>query len=329
VIFIDLPLFRKGPTLAHEPRGITSGDRVALGVGLGLGLLSLPVWVAHAASYPWMGIGIFMRNSLGFWLAAVTLSVVVVARTRRYHRLPRRAEWLALTLFAWGAATSMPPSSHEDLTGLVLQPLTFLNLSHSTGRWVATSIITMIILAGWAVVRAGRSVLPSAVQTVWLTFLIFLTIWSPLTTLGLHAADWFAPSDGFGRGNGMVLYRGVCQWLAQTPLALLIGWPVVATLVERFQARTWTWVETAAAVTAGLAGLLASVVFRGEFPSMSFPGLAERAIAAAWVAAVALLDLQLIQWSGPRDHQANTHPIIDESSNFAQADASRAGSRAG
>ena len=281
--------------MGNEPRGVTTGDKVALGVGLALGLLSLPGWVATAASYPWMGIGIFMRNSLGFWLAAVTLSVVVVTRTGRYGRLPRPAEWLALTCVAWGLATSLPPMSHEDLTALVLRPFVFLNLSHPTGRWVALGVISAFILAGWVIVRLGRSVLPPAVQTVWLTFLIFLAIWSPLTTLGLHAADWIAPSQGFGRGNAIVLYRGLCQWFASTPLALMVGWPVVATLAERAQGRTWTWLETAIAVVAGIAGLIATVVFRGEFPPVSFPGLAERALAAVWVAAVGWLDLGLIR----------------------------------
>lgn len=283
--------------LPHEPRGITTGDKVAAGVGLGLGLLSLPGWVALAASYPWMGVGIFMRNSLGFWLAAVVLSVVALARARSYRRLPRPPEWLALTLLAWGAANSLPPASHEELTALVLWPLVPLNLAHATGRWVAFGVIATLILLGWQVVRSGRTVLPPLVQAGWLTFLIALAIWSPLTTLGLHAADWFAPADGFGRGNAMVLYRGACQWLALTPLALLVGWPAVATVEDRLRGRPWAWNETAAALGATLAALLAAVVFRGEFGPLSLPGLAERIIATGWLAAVTYLDLHLVRWS--------------------------------
>ena len=311
--------------MRDEPRGFTTGDRVAVGVGLVLGFLSLPLWVAIAANGPWMGVGIFKRNSLGFWLAAVILSVVAVGRTGQFGRLPRPAEWLALTLFAWGAATLLPPASHEELTTLVLRPLTFLNLSHPVGRWVACGLITAVILLGWSIVRLGRSTLPTAVQTVWLTFLIFLTIWSPLTTLGLHAADWFAPADGFGRGVAMVLYRGVCQWLAQTPLALLIGWPVVAAIEERLQGRRWHWNETAAALAAVLAGLLASVVFRGEFSPLSLPGLAERIIAAGWLGGVAWLDLLLIRRARRAEVEANDEATLARSPEWSRGEPSAAG----
>lgn len=284
-----------------EPRGLTPGDKVASGIGLVVGLVTLPAWVANAATFPWLGAGIFMRNSLGFWLAAVTLSVVALARSGRYRRLPRPAEWLALTLFAWGAAGMLPPASHEGLTTVILWPLTPLNLRHETGRWVACGLVAVLILLGCLIGRATRSVLPVPVRVAWLTFLVFVAIWSPLTTLGLHAADWFAPADGFGRGDTMVLYRGACQWLAQTPLALMVGWPAVATVAGRLRGEPWTWLETAAATAAGVAGLLALVVCRGEFSPFSLPGLGERAIALAWLVLVAVLDLQLVRWARHAD----------------------------
>ena len=300
--------------LGDEPRGLTPGDRVALGVGLGLGLLTLPAWVAMARNFPWLGVGIFLRNSLGFWLLAVVLGVVALGRAKRYGRLPRPAEWLALTFCAWGLATMLPPASHEELTSLILWPLIPLNLTHVTGRWVAFGVISLGILLGWQVARVGRGVLPAVVRAGWLTFLILLAIWSPLTTLGLHAADWFAPAGGFGRGDAMTLYRGVCQWAAQTPLALLVGWPAVATVEARLAGRPSSWNETAAALGAALAALIAGVVFRGEFGPLTLPGLAERVIAVAWLTTVARLDLHLIRWSRglDRDSDVDAFPPVDQ-----------------
>ncbi len=273
---------------------MTTVDAMVLTVGAALSLASLPGWMEVAASYPWTGVGMFLRNSSGFWIAAISLSAVVLARSAQYRRVPRAPEWLALGAFAWGLTIDLSPSSHEELVQLVGRPLSLLSASEMTARWATAVLMTVLVGSGWVLARAGRSFLPPLVQTLWLTFLIFLAIWSPLAIFGDHAADWFAPRAGFGKGDAMILYRGLCQWIALTPLAILVGMPIVATVEERFRGRAWTWLEWSAAITAGLAGLLGSLVYRGEFRPVSLGWLGERAISTAWVVVVAYLDLKII-----------------------------------
>ena len=278
--------------MPKEPQSMTALDAVALTVGATLSLASLPAWLAIAATYPWTGLGMFLRNSAGFWVATVSLSLVVFVRSARSGRLPRPAEWLALGALAWGLTIILSPASHEDLVRWVEHALAGFQFSEMGARWTTAFLLTVLIGAGWVVVWLGRGLLPAGVQTLWYTFLIFLALWSPLTVFADHAADWLAPRNGFGRGDLMVLYRAICRWLALTPLALLVGLPVVATIAERIRGRRWSWLEWSVAITAGLAGLLGSVVFRGEFPGPSLGWLAERLIATAWIAAVGWIDLR-------------------------------------
>ncbi len=287
---------------------MTVPDGIVLGVGAALSLLSLPAWLAVAASYPWTGVGMFLRNSGGFWIAAVSLSGVAWWRSARGNRLPRPAEWLALGAFAWGLTVVLSPSAHEDLVRVVGRSLATFNVSEMGARWVTALLVTAMIGAGWLVVRVGRLLLPAWLQTLWLSFLIFLALWSPLTVVADHAADWLAPANGFGRGDWMILYRGVCRWVAFTPLAVLIGLPVVATIAERVRGRVWTWLEWSAALTAALAGLLGSVVFRGEFTHPSLGWLAERLIAALWVGTVGGIDLALLN----RHHRPLPNPATTD-----------------
>ena len=270
-------------------------DAGVLTVGAAASLLTLPAWLAVAASYPWTGIGMFLRNSAGFWVATVSLSSVAIVRSARYGRFARPAEWLALGGFAWGLTVVLSPSSHEDLVRLVGRSLGDTNVSEMGARWFTAAIVGGMILAGWAVSRLGRALLPAGVQTAWLTFLVFLALWSPLAVIAENAANWLAPANGFGRGEPMILYRGVCRWMALTPMALLLGLPVVATAGERLRGRVWNWVEWSTALTAVLAGLLGSVVFRGEFPGPSLGWLLERLIATSWIALVGWLDLRLLR----------------------------------
>jgi len=273
---------------------MTTVDAMVLTVGAALSLATLPGWMEVAASYPWTGVGLFLRNSSGFWIAAISLGAVVLARSAQFRRVPRPPEWLALGAFAWGLTVDLSPSSLEELVQLVGRPLSIFSASEMTARWMTALLTTILVVAGWRLARASRSFLPPLVQTLWLTFLVFLAIWGPLAIFGDHAADWFAPAAGFGRGGAMILYRGLCRWIALTPLAILVGLPVVATVEERLRGRAWTWLEWSAAITAGLAGLLGSLVYRGEFRPVSLGWLGERAISTTWVVAVAYFDLKII-----------------------------------
>lgn len=301
---------------------MTTRDAVVLTLGAALSLLSLPAWLAVAASYPWTGIGMFLRNSAGFWVAAVSLGLVALLRSARYGRLARPAEALALGAFAWGLTVVLSPASHEDLVRQVGHGLAPFAVSEMGARWATAGLVGMMILAGWLVVRLGRSFLPAGVQTVWLTFLVFLALWSPLTVCADHAANWFAPANGFGRGDAMILYRGVCRWVALTPTAVLLGVPVVATVAERLRGCPWSWVEWSAAITAALAGLLGSVVFRGEFTQPSLGWLAERLVAVIWLAAVTWFDLRLLRRFGlweitaPADRAGSSGHFEHETTRF-------------
>ena len=274
---------------------MTIGDAVVLTIGAALALATLPGWLSIAKNYPWSGVGMFLRNSAGFWLATIGLGGVALARTVRYRRLPRPAEWLALIAFAWAATLVLAPAAHEDLVGLIGRPLGLFGLGDPTARWATAVLVLGMIGAGLVLARTGATILPSWALTVWLVFLAFLAIWSPLAVFDADAANWFAPADGFGQGDLMILYWGACRWFAALPLGLLVGLPVVATVAERLRGRPWSWLEWSAASTAALAGLLASVVFRGEFRHISLGWAAERAIAAAWVAGVAWLDLAILR----------------------------------
>lgn len=289
-----------------EPRSMTTVDAMVLTAGAALSLVGLPNWMALAAGYPWTGVGMFLRNSSGFWIAAISLSAVVLARTAQYHRLPRPPEWLAIGAFVWGLTLDIAPSSHEELVQLVGRVVAIFRASEMVARWITAGTVAVLIVGGWFLAREARGILPAWSRTVWLTFLIFLAIWSPLAIFGDHAADWFAPSAGFGKGDAMILYRGVCQWIALTPLALLVGLPVVATVEERLRGCAWTWLEWSSASTAGLAGLLASMVYRGEFRPVSLGWLAERAIATAWVVGVAWVDLKVLAQSRRRGETNST-----------------------
>ena len=167
---------------------MTIPDGVVLGMGAALSLLSLPAWLAVAASYPWTGVGMFLRNSGGFWVAAVSLSGVAWWRSARGGRRPRPAEWLALGSFVWGLTVVLSPSGHEDLVRAVGRSLAPFNVSEMGARWLTAMLVTAMIGTGWLVVRVGRSLLPAWVQTLWLTFLIFLALWSPLMVIADHAA---------------------------------------------------------------------------------------------------------------------------------------------
>ena len=75
---------------------MTPLDAVVLTLGAVFSLASLPAWLAVAASYPWTGLGMFLRNSAGFWVATVSLGAVAAVRSARFGRLPTPTEWLAL-----------------------------------------------------------------------------------------------------------------------------------------------------------------------------------------------------------------------------------------
>ena len=295
---------------------MTTVDAMVLTVGAALSLFGLPSWMAVAAGFPWTGVGMFLRNSSGFWIAAISLGAVALARSAQYRRLPRPPEWLALGAFVWGLTLVLAPSSHEELVQLIGRGVAIFRASETTARWITAGTVTILIVGGLVLVREARPLLPAWAQTVWLTFLIFLALWSPLAIFGDHAADWFAPSAGFGQGDAMILYRGVCQWIATTPLALLVGLPIVATVEERLRGRPWTWLEWSAATTAGLAGLLASMVYRGEFRPASLGWLLERAIATAWVVGVAWVDLKILARSRRR---GETNPSIGEGLSESEA----------
>jgi len=295
---------------------MTTVDAMVLTVGAALSLFGLPNWMALAAGFPWTGVGMFLRNSSGFWIAAISLGAVALARSARYRRLPRPPEWLALGAFVWGLTLVVAPSSHEELVQIIGRGVAIFRASETTARWITAGTVTILIVGGLVLVREARSLFPAWARTVWLTFLIFLALWSPLAIFAEHAADWFAPSAGFGKGDGMILYRGVCQWIASTPLALLVGMPVVATVEERLRGRPWSWLEWSSAITAGLAGLLASMVYRGEFRPASFGWLAERAIAAAWIVGVAWVDLKILARSRRR---GETNSPIGERSSESEA----------
>lgn len=278
-----------------EPRSMTRVDAAALTVGSVLSLLTLPAWLGSARGFPWGGVGMFLRNSAGFWVAAVGLGVATLARSVTYRRPPRAPEWMALVGLAWGLAVILPPGLHEGLVQLFARVAAVASESELAARWTTAAVMGGTIALGLDCLRRARDRIPPWGRTAGLAALTFVALWSPLAIVADHGADLLAPSAGFGRGNAMILYRGACQWAATTPLALLVGLPVVATIVERLAGRRWSWLEWSAAITAGLAGLLASIVYRGEFRAGTTPWLFERALAAAWVAFVAGVDLLVLR----------------------------------
>ena len=280
---------------SDEPRSMTRGDAAALMVGSALSLLTLPAWLGAARGFPWGGLGMFLRNSAGFWVAAVGLGLATLARSAAYRRAPRAPEWLALGGLAWGLAVVLPAGLHEDLVQFFGRVAAVASESELAARWTTAAVVGGLVALGLDSLRRAGDRIPPWARAACLTLLAFVALWSPLAIVADHGADLLAPSAGFGRGSAMILYRGACQWAATTPMALLAGLPVVGTVAERLAGRRWSWLEWSAAITAGLAGLLASIVYRGEFRVGTAPWLAERAIAAAWVALVAGVDLLILR----------------------------------
>ena len=283
-----------GASRVSEPRSMTTRDAVVLTVGAVVSLASLPSWLGMARGLPWLGLGLFLRNSAGFWVAAVSLGAVSLGRSIGYRRLPRPAEWLALGGLAWGLTLILPPAALEDFVQVVGRGVSVLSETEIAARWGTAVVGFAMVIAGVAAIRSAGPIVPVGWQTVWLVFLVFLAFWCPLALFADHAADWFAPGAGFGPGTIMIVYRGACQWFALLPTGLLVGLPVVATVGERLRGRRWSWLEWSAALTAGLAGLLASLVYRGEF-RLATPGwYAERALALVWLTVVTLVDVAIV-----------------------------------
>lgn len=290
----------QGGAIGPEGRAITRGDAAALVLGAVAAIASLPAWAAMARGLPWFGLGLFLRNAAGLWGAAVVLGAAALGRSIRSSRFPRPAEWLVLGGVAWGVAQLLPPSALEDFVQVVGRAARPFGDSELTARWATALVGGAMVGLGLVAARWGLGVVASPVLTAWLVFLLFLALWCPLSLFNDHAADWFAPGAGFGPGTGMVLYRGACQWFAATPTGVLVGLPVVACLGERLRGRPWSWLEWSAAATAALAGLLAVLAYRGELP-IGTPGwFAERAVALAWLVAVALVDRALVARLGRR-----------------------------
>jgi hypothetical protein len=284
-----------------ESRSMTIADLIGLVVGFALALAALgPLKDGPPNSIFAPGFLII------FWLISLTalgsliVSSLALARVIVYRRMPRAVEWLVI-LVAASLMTVEPLSIDRWMIGASQKIEGFgrLPLSYFGFRWLTGLMIALVVLAGLVLVRLTRSWFPPWLKTLVLAGLAILTIHGPVAVLSAHGADLFSPSEGFGFGDLALLHRGICVLIAQIPLGLCFGVPVIAMLSERIRLRRWFWTDWACFWASVLVGLSLTLLYRGEFRSPSLGWLAERALLLVWLVIVALLSHWVLIDFGP------------------------------
>ncbi len=275
---------------------MTLGDVMALSIGValgmafetrsggGFGLIVPPGWVLAV-------LGILAL----LWVACLALSAVVLARLVRFRRQARPAEWLAI-LVAVARLADGSDFGVDYWVNEVLQKILLGAPLFSALRWGIAGVGLAIIGVTLAILRTGRRRLAPWLMTTGLAWAAFVALWGPIPVLGLEGPDLMAPSEGFGPGDFSTLHRAACLLLAQVPVGLMFGVPVIAAFAERVRRLPWAWTEWASVVASGLAGTFLAMLHRFEFARPSLAWVVERGLVALWFLGVGLLSGALVRW---------------------------------
>ena len=278
---------------------MTMVDVMALSAGVALSIQFRPKIGAFPYAMPDPRAMLVISVAWLFWLGASSTSVVVAARLARYRRFPRPAEWLAILISLIGVQT-MGPLLPIDM---LIQSLPFGMMGASdtfqSWRWTMAALAIPIVAMGLALFRLFRDVLPPWARTALLVVLAYLTLAGPISAIWTDGVDLLAPSAGFGLGRLSMLYRLGCQLVATTPLALMIGIPAVAALIERVRRARWRWTEWACTSASILTGLALTPLYKGHLPFPSVGGTAERFLILVWLLGVGILSRVILSCFGP------------------------------
>jgi hypothetical protein len=224
-----------------------------------------------------------------FWVGAASTSLVVAARLACYRRFPRPAEWLAILMALLGQQAIGPEQPIDMLTRLLPFGMMGAMDTFASWRWTTAGLAAAIVGSGLGLLRLLRDLLPPWARTAWLVALAYLTLAGPIYTIGSEGALLLGPSGGFGPGRLSMLHWFACELVATTPLGLILGVPVMATLIERVRRVRWRWTEWACMIVCLMIALALSPLYHGNFPYPSIGWAAERGLLGAWFIGVGIL----------------------------------------
>jgi hypothetical protein len=234
-----------------------------------------------------------------FWVGAASTSIVVAARLARYRRFPRPAEWLAILMSLMGQQATGPLQPIDVLTRMLPFGMVGALDTFSSWRWTTAGLATAVVALGLGLLRLFRRFLPPWARTAWLVVLAYLALAGPIYTIGSYGVDSLAPSSALGPGRLAIFQRLACQLVATTPLALMIGIPAVATLIERVRRVRWRWTEWACTSATILIALSLSTLYLGNSPFPSSGWAAEWGLVGAWLVGVGILSWAILDRLGP------------------------------
>jgi hypothetical protein len=280
---------------------MTMMDTIALVVGVALGFVLI-----HPPSNGPVIAWLTPRQIILFRVVAVlvgmalAVSVVSLARVVIYQRMPRPSEWLSIlvsSVLIAGHGFSIQDAFRVFLNDFPV--IEDLPLSMIAREWLMGLVLTIPVVSGLLLVRLTRRIFPYWLKTLLLIGCALIAALGPLSVIGIHGADLISPSEGFGPGGGSILYRSALGLIAFLPFGLLFSVPAVAALAERLRRADWKWTEWAGSNASAMVIVSLTLLYRAEFPELTWGWLAERVLLLIWFVVVGLLGRWIVIHIGP------------------------------
>jgi len=214
-------------------------------------------------------------------------SAVVVMRAARFHRQPRSSEWLALLICVWFLSLILPP---PDAFITRIWGWTGGDGNFTVWRWITGGVALVVSVV--VLMFAVRTTHAGAVRTLMACLSALILMWGPCAILKLEFTDLFPWLERLGDGWTFWFVLNALRFVANLPLAMLFGFPLVATILarrrDRFHSLVWTeWLGMLCVTIIGTTLLMFTLMSDSDWQSTRW--MAERIVSVLGLACVAVV----------------------------------------